>query len=71
MPKFADQLVDIVGDGALVVSADRLGGIADPAHIGRDDGVARGERGNNLAPFVPGLRPSVQQHDRLALPAMT
>ena len=64
--EFLHQFVDVVGDGALVVTAQRLGGIAEPAQVGRDHRVFRGQRRNDAAPFEPGLRPSVQQHHRVA-----
>jgi hypothetical protein len=64
--ELAHQLVDVAGDGAFVVTAERLGGIAEAAQVGRDDGIFRGQCRNDAAPFEPRLRPSVEQHHRLA-----
>src|SRR5262249_1570663 len=55
-------------NGALVVTRGGFRGIAQAAHVWRNHGVTLGQRRNDLAPLIPGLRPSVQQHHRLTLP---
>ncbi len=63
----AHELVDVFGDGALVVTVDRLAGFAEAPQIGGDDRVVSRELGDDLAPHVPGLRKAVEQYDGIAL----
>ena len=58
-----DELPDVVGNRLLVVAGLRPGRVAEAAQIGRDDRIAFRQRRDNVAPFVPGLRPSMQQND--------
>ena len=63
----AHQAPEIGGDGFLVVAFRRSRGIAEPAQIGRDQGKLVREQRHQAAPFVPGLRPSMNQDDGPAL----
>src|SRR5581483_239707 len=67
--ELAHELIDIVGDGAFVVAGRRTRGIAQAAHVRSDDRVVLGQRRHDTAPFVPGLRPSMEQHDGIAASA--
>ena len=63
------ELPHVVGDGFLVVAGAGPRRIAEAAaHVGCDERELAGKQRHHAAPFVPGLRPSVEQHDRTALP---
>ncbi len=62
------ERVDVLRHGLLVVALLGLGGLAEAAQIGRDDGVGLGELRNQRQPHVAVLGVAVQQEDRLALP---
>src|SRR5712664_1462575 len=49
-------------DGLLVVPVLRPRAFSQPGQVRGDNPVASGKPGDELAPFVPGLRPAVQQH---------
>ena len=55
----------VVGDGLLVVASARTRRIAESAQVGRDQHEAVGQQVHHVAPFVPGLWPPMQKHDRL------
>src|SRR5271156_1869216 len=59
---------DVVSYSFLVVAGTRPRGIAEAPHIGRDKRVLVREQRHHPPPFIPGLRPSVEQHDRRAIP---
>ena len=61
------QPPDVVADGLLVVAVGGAGAVAEAAQIRRDHVVVLGQLRDDMAPFVPGLRPAMQQHDRKAL----
>jgi hypothetical protein len=65
--KLAHELVNVGRDGALVVTGRGLGRVAESAHVRRDHCIAFCQRRNDAAPFVPRLRPSVEQDDGVAL----
>ena len=60
------HFAQVGGDAFLVVSAVRARAIAQPGQVGNDQPVGLREQRNDLAPFMPGLRPAMQQHYRLA-----
>ena len=61
-----DEVVDVLGEGCLVVA--RWGSLAvpEPGQIDGVHGVVLGEGRHDRVPRVPGLRPSVQQDQRFA-----
>lgn len=63
-----EQVRDVGCDGVGVVAALRSSAGAEPAQIGSDDAVRLGQVWDDLAPHSPGVRPTVQQDDRRALP---
>src|SRR5258707_11638843 len=65
--KLAHELVNVGRDGALVITGRGLGRVAESAHVRCDHRVAFGERWDDASPFVPRLRPSVEQNDGVAL----
>src|SRR6266481_6134270 len=62
------ELPDVVGDSFFLVAGDGARGIAEAAQIRGDQRELVGEQRHQMAPFVPSLRPSVEQDDRRALP---
>src|SRR6516164_7783042 len=66
--EFADELADVASNRLLVVTGGRTRGIAQASHIGSDHRVALRESRDYTAPFVPGLRPSMEQYQRVAAP---
>ena len=54
---------NVVRNALLIVSRCRPRRVAQAAQIGRDHLIARGQTGDDMAPFIPGLRPPMQQHD--------
>src|SRR5581483_4020404 len=52
-----------------IIAAFRSLRIAHPTRIGRDHRIFLGECRHDFSPFVPGLRPAVEQHHRKSLTA--
>lgn len=55
------ERAQVGGHGLVVVAGGRGVALAGAGQVGRDDGVAFGERGHDGAPLVPGLRVAVDQ----------
>jgi len=59
---------NIIGHGFLVIAGRGPRRIAEAAQVGRDQRELVREQRHQTPPFVPGLRPSMQQDDRRAIP---
>ena len=60
------QLPEIAGDGLLVVAVERTRAVAEATQIRHDQPVTRREKRHDVPPLVPGRRPAVQEHHRVA-----
>jgi len=65
--EFREQLVEVRGEGVVVVADRRLAGLAEAATVVRDDAEARLEqRRDLLLPRAAAEREAVDQDDRLS-----
>src|SRR5215467_2527054 len=68
-PQRAHQREGILSQRRGIIAAFRLFRIAHPTRIWSDHRILLGEGRHNFSPFIPGLRPAMEQHHRKSLTA--